>query len=244
MFEHLRGPFKKIIAPIARALVSMGLSANMVTVIGAVGTIIVSIATGITGWMVPGSLILAILVVFDSLDGSVASITTGGTVFGAFLDSTLDRIADWAVLIAVVLFFYLHNDWWYDSATTSAPDYVTYVGVGSALFAIMTSFVTSYARARAESVGYEAKNGIATRSDRLVIILVGMLFTGLFHNGLWLMWFTVLLAVLGIITVFQRIHEVYRQMSHDEHISDRNISRNENDGEETGSGLTKPQRAE
>ncbi|MCH4208533.1 phosphatidylinositol phosphate synthase [Bifidobacterium sp.] len=216
MFEKLRGPFKKVLAPIARGLVRLGLTADMVTVIGAVGTIIAAVITGVTGWMVPGTLVLAVLVVFDSLDGSVAAITTGGTEFGAFLDSTLDRIADWAVLVAVMLFFELHSDWWYDAASETSPDYVRYIGIGCALYAVMTSFVTSYARARAESVGYEAKNGIATRSDRLVIILVGMFLTGLFRNGLWLMGFIVLLAVLGTITVFQRIHEVRRQMTRQE----------------------------
>ena len=218
MFEKLRGPFKKVIAPIARGLVSLGVTADMVTVAGAVGTIIVAVVTGVTGWMVPGTLVLALLVIFDSLDGSVAAITTGGTKFGAFLDSTLDRIADWAVLVAVMLFFYLHSDWWTHAASASAPDYVSYIGIGCALYAIMTSFVTSYARARAESVGYEAKNGIATRSDRLVIILVGMFLTGLFRNGMWLMAFMVLLAVLGTITVFQRIHEVHKQMNGEEPI--------------------------
>ena len=96
MLEKLRPWFKHLIEPIARGLAKMGLTANAVTIIGAVGTTIVGIATGITGWMFWGALVLAVLVVFDSLDGSVAAITTGGTKFGAFLDSTLDRIADWA----------------------------------------------------------------------------------------------------------------------------------------------------
>ncbi len=79
MFEKLRGPFKKVIAPIARGLVRLGVTADMVTVVGAVGTIIVAVVTGITGWIVPGTLVLTVLVIFDSLDGTVAAITTGGT---------------------------------------------------------------------------------------------------------------------------------------------------------------------
>lgn len=86
-----------------------------------------------------------------------------------FLDSTLDRIADWALLAGVIVFFILHADWWYD-ISQSSPDYISWVGVGAAMVSMMTSFVTSYARARAESVGFEVKNGIATRADRLVII--------------------------------------------------------------------------
>lgn len=215
MLEKLRPPFKRLIAPIAKLLVAMGLTANAVTIIGAVGTILVAIATGITGWLIPGSILMAILAAFDSLDGSVAALTTGGTKFGAFLDSTLDRIADWAVLFAIVLYFLLHGGMSIASGSIDMDDVVGWIGIGASMYAMMTSFVTSYARARAESVGYEAKNGIATRSDRLVIELVGMLLTGIFGDPRWLMAFIVILAVLGTITVFQRIFEVRRQMKAD-----------------------------
>ena len=114
MLEHLRDPFKKLIEPIAKALIAMGLTANAVTIIGAVGTIVAAIATGVTGHLFAGSVVLTILVLADSLDGSIAKLTTGGTEFGAFLDSTLDRIADWAVLTGVIIFFLTHSDWWYD----------------------------------------------------------------------------------------------------------------------------------
>lgn len=212
MLEHLRAPFKKLIEPLAKALISIGLTANAVTVIGTIGTIVVSFVTGITGWLFVGAVVLTLLVLADSLDGSIAKLTTGGTQFGAFLDSTLDRIADWALLAGVIVFFSLHADWWYD-ISQSSPDYISWVGVGAAMVSMMTSFVTSYARARAESVGFEVKNGIATRADRLVIILVGMAITGLTHHGLWLAIDMVLLAVLGVVTVFQRVLEARRQMA-------------------------------
>ena len=212
MLEHLRAPFKKLIEPLAKALISIGLTANTVTVIGTIGTIVVAFVTGITGWLFAGAVVLTLLVLADSLDGSIAKLTTGGTQFGAFLDSTLDRIADWALLAGVIVFFILHADWWYD-ISRSSPDYISWVGVGAAMVSMMTSFVTSYARARAESVGFEVKNGIATRADRLVIILVGMAITGLTHHGLWLAIDMVLLAVLGVATVFQRVLEARRQMA-------------------------------
>lgn len=215
MFEKLRPSFKRMIAPIAKFLVSLGCTANTVTVIGAVGTIAVAIVTGITGWLVAGSILMAILAAFDSLDGSVAALTTGGTKFGAFLDSTLDRIADWAILFSIVLYFLLHGHMSIAAGAIDLNDVVGWIGIGAAMYAMMTSFVTSYARARAESVGYEAKNGIATRSDRLVIIFVGMLFSGIFDDPRWLMVFMIILAVLGTITVFQRIFEVHRQMKTD-----------------------------
>lgn len=212
MLEHLRAPFKKLTEPLAKALISIGLTANAVTVIGTIGTIVVAFVTGITGWLFAGAVVLTLLVLADSLDGSIAKLTTGDTQFGAFLDSTLDRIADWALLAGVIVFFILHADWRYD-ISRSSPDYISWVGVGAAMVSMMTSFVTSYARARAESVGFEVKNGIATRSDRLVIILVGMAITGLTHHGLWLAIDMVLLAVLGVVTVFQRVLEARRQMT-------------------------------
>lgn len=212
MLEHLRAPFKRLIEPIAKALIVMGLSANSVTVIGGVGTIIVAIVTGVTGWLFGGAVALTLLVLADSLDGSIAMLTTGGTEFGAFLDSTLDRIADWAMLVGVIIFFLLHHDWWHTVAD-GAPDYVSVVGIAAAAIAVMTSFVTSYARARAESVGYEVKNGVATRADRLAIILVGMGIAGLTRQGLWLAIAMMLLAVLGLVTVLQRILEARRQMA-------------------------------
>lgn len=213
MFEKLRGPFKRLIEPIAQGLVHIGISADAVTVIGAVGTIVASIATGITGWLFPGVVVLTILVIFDSLDGSVAAITTGGTQFGAFLDSTLDRIADWAVLVGVILFFILHNNWLTNSSEATLNTVYCWIGIGGALYSIMTSFVTSYARARAQAVGFEAKNGIATRSDRLVIILVGMGLAGLTNQIVILVFALLLLSVLGTVTVIQRIVEVKNQMN-------------------------------
>ncbi|KFI46555.1 CDP-diacylglycerol--glycerol-3-phosphate 3-phosphatidyltransferase [Bifidobacterium bohemicum] len=215
MLEKLRTPFKRLIAPVAKALVALGLSANAVTVIGAFDTIIVVIVTAVTGWLVPGSLLIAVLAAFDALDGSVAALTTGGTKFGAFLDSTLDRVVDWAVLLAVALYFPLHGGMSIASGGMNSANLIGWVGIGATLYAMMTSFVTSYTRARAESVGYEAKNGIATRSDRLVIIIVGMLVTGLTGMPIVLAGFIVVLAVLGTVTVFQRIFEVRRQMKDD-----------------------------
>lgn len=211
--ERFRSGWKRIIEPIARLCVRLGISANAVTVVGSVLSILVALLTGVTGWLFWGAFMLTILVLFDSLDGSVAALSGGGTRFGAFTDSTLDRIADWATLAGIILYVNLHSDLWYDPTETSFPDYMTPYITGVALYAIMTSFVTSYTRARAESVGCEAKNGVATRADRLTIILIGMALTGLTGQIVILAVAMTLLAVLGTITVCQRILEVCRQMS-------------------------------
>lgn len=213
--ERFRSGWKRIIEPIARLCVRLGVSANAVTVIGSVLSILVALLTGVTGWLFWGAFVLTLLVLFDSLDGSVATLSGGGTRFGAFLDSTLDRIADWATLAGIILYVNLHSDLWYDASPMnpdSAPDLMTPYITGVTLYAIMTSFVTSYARARAESVGCEAKNGVATRADRLTIILIGMALTGLTGQIVILAAAMTLLAVLGTITVVQRILEVRRQM--------------------------------
>lgn len=200
MFEKLRGPWRKIISPIARALVKLGVTANMVTITGAVGTAFFAVLTGFTGWLLPGAAMITVMVVFDSLDGTVAAQSGGGTAFGAFLDSTVDRIADWAVLLGVAIYLIRLKDFW---------TLWLQIGFWAALVSMMTAFVTSYIRARAQSIGLDAKNGIATRSDRLVIILVGMGLTGMGLPVAVLSCFMVLLAVLGAVTVGQRLYTVY-----------------------------------
>lgn len=200
MFEKLRGPWRKIISPIARALVKLGVTANMVTIAGAVGTAFFAVLTGFTGWLLPGAVMITVMVIFDSLDGTIAAQSGGGTAFGAFLDSTVDRIADWAVLLGVAIYLIRLKDFW-----TLWPQ----IGFWAALVSMMTAFVTSYIRARAQSIGLDAKNGIATRSDRLVIILVGMGLTGMGLPVAVLSCFMVLLAVLGAVTVGQRLYTVY-----------------------------------
>lgn len=215
MFEKLRAPFKKIIAPIARFLVKLGLTADMITVIGAVGTSVIALLTALTGWLFPGALLITVLVIFDSLDGSVAAITTGGTPFGAFLDSTLDRIADWAILASIIIYFGLHGRVTMGKAadTITGLKVVSIVAIMASLYAIMTTFVTSYARARAQSVGHDVTIGIATRSDRLVIILVGMAIAGIAHQDWFLAIAIIVLDILGTITVLQRIAYVAKSMN-------------------------------
>ncbi|OTA27517.1 CDP-diacylglycerol--glycerol-3-phosphate 3-phosphatidyltransferase [Alloscardovia macacae] len=212
MLEKIRGPFKRALDPLARLLVRLGVSANVITFTGAILTSVVALATGVTGWLFAGVLVMTALVLCDALDGSVAALTTGPTVFGGFLDSTMDRMADWAILTGVGLFYLLHTD---------MSSVVSQVGLAATTVAMMTSFVTPYARARAEAAGFEAKNGIASRSDRILITFVGMGITGLGLPVLTLSVFMVLLAILGLITVYQRMRTVYVQSVEEELTSDK-----------------------
>lgn len=212
MLEKIRGPFKRSLDPFARFLVRCGVSANVITFTGAVLTSVVALVTGVTGWLFAGVMVMTALVLCDALDGSVAALTTGPTVFGGFLDSTMDRVADWAILTGVGVFYLLHTD---------MSSVVSQVGLAAAAVAMMTSFVTPYARARAEAAGFEAKNGIASRSDRILITFVGMGMTGLGLPVVTLSIFMVLLAVLGLITVYQRMRTVYVQSVEEKLTSDK-----------------------
>jgi CDP-diacylglycerol---glycerol-3-phosphate 3-phosphatidyltransferase len=138
--------------------------------------------------------------VMDTLDGRYSRMSGKGTPFGAFLDSTLDRIEEGIVLAAVASYFALQQNRW------------AVVGV---VIAVLASLMVSYTRARAEALGVECKVGIATRPVRVVILSIGLLFA----KGASLGSFELLepavyvLAALSVITVFQRIWHVRRALT-------------------------------
>lgn len=209
MLESLRSGFKRIISPIAKLLVRLGVSANCVTIVGAIAVVIIAFVTAFTKQFVVGTIFLTIFVLADSLDGSVAALTTGGTKFGAFLDSTLDRIADWSLFSSVCICLYNSREkdmcTWISTLNGNA---IKYVGLLSCLVALMAAFVTSYTRARGQSINVDPKKGLITRADRVAVILVAMGLVGLTNQLFWLSFAMILLAIGGIITVFQRIFEV------------------------------------
>jgi CDP-diacylglycerol--glycerol-3-phosphate 3-phosphatidyltransferase len=137
--------------------------------------------------------------VMDMLDGRYSRMSGKGTPFGAFLDSTLDRIEEGVVLAAVAAYFAARGD---ELAT------------GATVLAVVGSYMVSYTRARAEALGVENKVGVATRPVRVVILSAGLVFA----KGAGLGNFELLepavyvLAVLTIFTTFQRVLHVRRQM--------------------------------
>ena len=138
-----------------------------------------------------GGLAFVIGSVCDTLDGRYSRMSGKGTQFGAFLDSTLDRIEEGVVLAAVAYLFSRDGD---DRA------------VAAVVIAVLASLMVSYTRARAEALGVECKVGIADRAVRVVILSAGLLLTGL---GLDVLDITVyVLAALSVITVGQRIWHV------------------------------------
>ncbi len=158
-------------------------------------------ATGhisIAGW------ILGLTALFDVLDGTVARRTGRSTVFGAFYDSTLDRVADGAVLGGLTVFF-ARND-----VHLSVPSWTSTPMVGVLLMGIIGTFLTSYTRARAEGLGIDAKVGILQRPERVTLLSAPQAFFGLALNGWVLITICIILSVTAWITAVQRIAFVYR----------------------------------
>jgi CDP-diacylglycerol---glycerol-3-phosphate 3-phosphatidyltransferase len=202
MLGHFRAFFGAIFTPIAKLLVRLGISPDVVTVVGTIG------ASGMALWFFPqgrlltGTLAVTAFIFSDILDGIMARLIHRTSDFGAFLDSTLDRFGDAAIFGALVLYF--AGD---QVVGTTHPDLYRNL----ALYCLVMGSVTSYARTKAESLNYAADIGIAERSDRLVLILFA---TGLsdwwnmpylLFGALWI------LTVASSITVLQRILVVRTQ---------------------------------
>ncbi|MEO7965862.1 MAG: CDP-alcohol phosphatidyltransferase family protein, partial [Gemmatimonadaceae bacterium] len=148
--------------------------------------------------------VLGLTALFDVLDGTVARRTGRSTVFGAFYDSTLDRVADGAVLGGLTVFF-ARNDIYH-----SVPDWTGTPMVAILLLGIIGTFLTSYTRARAESLGIDAKVGMLQRPERVTLLSAPQAFFGLALHGWVLIAICVILSVTAWITAIQRIVFVYR----------------------------------
>ncbi|WP_225263464.1 phosphatidylinositol phosphate synthase [Nonomuraea cavernae] len=196
MLKLLRPAMTRILTPLGRALVRRGIGPNAVTAIGTLGTVAAALVLFPAGMLSVGALVITVFVLFDLLDGVVARLGGGGgSTWGAFLDSTLDRVADAAIFCGLVLYFASQDD----------P-----LMVGVTLFCLVAGAVVSYAKARAEGLGLTCDVGLAERPERLVVVLVATFFAGLgvpylLPAGMWL------LAGASAATVVQRVVHVHRQ---------------------------------
>ncbi len=204
MLERFRGLSAKLLGPLVRGLLRLGVSPDLVTVLGTAGVVLAALVCFPQGWLWQGVLVVTVFVLSDMLDGQMAKVSGKASAWGAFLDSTSDRLGDAAVFGGLALYYVGPGD---NGAL-----------VALALYNLTAGSVTSYARARAEALGMEAKVGIAERSDRLVSILVitgladivNMLGVG--EDALWAIPVTLaVLAVASTITVVQRILVVRQQ---------------------------------
>ena len=193
----LRATVTKLLGPIARLLLKIGLSPDIVTVVGTIGVSVGALYFFPRGQMWIGALVITAFVFSDTIDGIMARESGGSTKWGAYLDSTLDRIGDAAIFGGLVLYYAGMGD----NSVMSAL----------ALACLILGSVVSYARARAEGLGFTASVGIAERADRLVAVLVAAFFADLFDSTLLLGVVLALLAVASLVTVVQRIMTVRSQ---------------------------------
>jgi phosphatidylinositol phosphate synthase len=196
MLERFRGLSATLLAPIARFLIKAGVSPDLVTILGTLGVAVGALVCFPQGWLWQGVVVVTIFVVSDMVDGQMAKITDSASRWGAFLDSTSDRLGDAAVFGGILLYFVYERD--------------SALWAGIALAGLVFGQWTSYVKARAESLGFTCSGGLAARADRLVIILAGTLLAGL---GIpYVLEVAVsLLALASMITVLQRIAQVRKQ---------------------------------
>jgi CDP-diacylglycerol--glycerol-3-phosphate 3-phosphatidyltransferase len=195
--RHARGFFTALFTPLARWLLKMGISPDAVTVIGTAGVVVGALVFYPLGQLWWGTLFITAFIFSDVLDGIMARMQDVKSRWGNFLDSTLDRIADGALFAGLAV--------WFFTGGANVPIAV------AALVCLVLGMVVSYARAKAESLGFTANIGIAERAERLVSVLVVTGFTGLGLPQVVLLVTLLLLAVASFITVVQRVVSVRRQ---------------------------------
>jgi len=198
MLKVLRPGLDQLLTPVGRVLARTPLTPNMLTVTGAVGMTVGALTLFPTGHLFAGTMVCTGFVIADMLDGTLARITGSTGVFGAFLDSTMDRIADSAVFVGIAIWL-----------ATGGHDRLS---AAVALFCLVTGGLVSYAKARAEGLGLRCDVGIAERTERLLLGLGAIGLAGLgvpyvLSIGLWI------LAVLSAITFGQRVYAVRKAAS-------------------------------
>ncbi|HEX7471480.1 MAG TPA: CDP-alcohol phosphatidyltransferase family protein [Candidatus Limnocylindrales bacterium] len=212
---EFRARVRLMAVPVALLLGRLGLTPNALTIVGFLGTCVAAAAAAAQAWVLAGVLVIT-FGIFDLFDGALARATNQASTFGAFLDSTLDRTGENLVYVGIAV-------------GCAAAGFT--LGVGLAALAMATASVVTYARARAEAVGLHGEVGIAPRSERLVVLAIGLVVTGFLGGlGVWDPFFlapltsvpgAIALAIaLGIIsvtcaiTIVQRIVHVQRQAAH------------------------------
>jgi len=200
----LKDGVTRLITPLARFLLRAGISPNAMTVAGAIGTWLSALYFFPRGYFFVGTLVVTIFLLSDLFDGTMARLDgSKGSRFGALLDSTLDRISDSLIIFALII--------WAESANFNAEENFFDSGqtVALLLIALLSGFLISYVRAKAEGLGISCDVGIAERPERLIVLLVG---TGFYGLGVMsaLPVALLLLLCINVMTVIQRVVVVYR----------------------------------
>jgi CDP-diacylglycerol---glycerol-3-phosphate 3-phosphatidyltransferase len=195
-----RALFTRLLTPTARALLALGISPDAVTLVGTLGVAVGALAFFPRGSFFWGTVVITAFVFSDTVDGIMARLQGRSSVWGAFLDSTLDRVGDAAVFSGLILFYALHPE----------QRWAT-VMVALALACLVLGQIVSYVRARAEGLGMTAAVGVAERADRLVAVLLTTGLVGLGLPHVVLLAVLALLAVASVVTIVQRVLVVRRQ---------------------------------
>jgi CDP-diacylglycerol--glycerol-3-phosphate 3-phosphatidyltransferase/CDP-diacylglycerol--inositol 3-phosphatidyltransferase len=197
MLERFRVFWTRLISPFAHLFIKLGISADAVTIVGTLGVVAGALVFFPQGKLLTGVLVITAFVFSDLIDGHMARLTGKSNKFGAFLDSTLDRIGDGAIFGGLALYF------------AGPGDSELYLALS--LVCLVMGSVTSYARAKAEGLGFKAQVGIAERADRLVAILVMTGFSAMLDLPILMEITLWALAVASTITVIQRTWVVRKQ---------------------------------
>ena len=188
--DLVREQLEKALTPVARVLLRFNVTPNQVSIVGVLFTLAAA-ALIISDSMVLAGVIYIVAGTVDLLDGILARLSKSVSGFGAFLDSTLDRVSEGVIFSAIAYRFVLEG---------SAVD------ASLCVLALLGSFLVSYTRARAEGLGAECKTGIVTRGERVVLLAFGLL-SGLLSEMIYV------LIALTTLTVVQRVVHTYRQLA-------------------------------
>jgi phosphatidylglycerophosphate synthase len=197
--QIVKDSFVRLVGPLARAFIRAGIHPNVITTFGTLIVIGAGVAFGFGDIRLGGALLLA-SGVFDILDGQVARQGGMMTTFGAFYDSTLDRVGESAVFAGLAIYF----------ERGGVPAERQTLALAISLAALAMSMLVSYARARAEGLGLECKVGIAPRAERIVLLGAPAVLFGPGRNGMLLFWIVAVLALAATVTVVQRVLYVAR----------------------------------
>ena len=194
---HGRKPAAVVVEPIAKAFLKLGLTPNVVTVVGTIVTIAISVILIPTGHLFSAAVLSGLFAAFDMLDGTMARLSGKATAFGATLDASCDRITDGALFSAIA--------WWLIYSSDSSR-----ITVIACFVTLVCSQVISYIKARGEASGFKMVGGLIERPERLILALGGIGLEGLgvphaIEVALWI------LAVGSVFTVCQRMVIAARQ---------------------------------
>ena len=191
----IRNGWDKVMRPTGRTLARWGLGANAITLLGVLITAVTAYLI-IEGRLLAAGLVAIAAALADTVDGAVAKAAGTTSKFGALLDSTSDRLSD--------ALFFIPVAWLYGVSPDAAQADDQWVAA-LALTTLVLSFLVSYVKARAEGLGYDCNVGLVERAERLILMIIALVFNDILPIVLGV------LAVLSLATVVQRLVHVRRQ---------------------------------